>query len=322
MSEPTVVPQRLANFPISFFSVVMGLCGLTIATQKIEEIYGWTPLASSALLVVTLVVFGLITATYALKLVRHRAACIREFEDPIRISFFPAFSIGLLLVSIALLRVSETASLAFWLAGASLNLVLALVVLTIWIQQTKFEIHHMNPAWFLPVVGNMLVPIAGVTHAPIEVSWFFFSAGLVFWTILQALVFYRIFFHHPLPTKLLPTLFILLAPPAVAFISYVKLNAGFDNFAMVLYYYALFLFMLLAAQAGMLRRIRFYLSWWAYSFPLAALAIASVLMYHETGTPLFQVIALVVFALLVLIIAVLGILTTRSIVRREICIEE
>jgi tellurite resistance protein len=322
MSHATVRPARLEFFPISFFSVVMGLCGLTIATQKVEELAATGRVVSTALLVVTLAAFLLIAITYAAKLVRHRAACVGEFNDPIRISFFPAFSIALLLVSISLLRASLELSLVFWCTGVVLHLVFTLVILTVWVQQSKFEIQHMSPAWFLPVVGNILVPIAGVTHAPVEISWFFFSVGLVVWTILQALVFYRIFFHHPLPAKLLPTLFILLAPPAVALIAYVKLSGNLDSFAMVLYYYALFLFVFLAIQFGMLRSSRFFLSWWAYSFPVAALAIASALMYHETGSALYQTITLVVFAVLVVIIGILVLLTGRSMVRREICVEE
>ena len=43
-----------------------------------------------------------------------------------------------------------------------------------------------NP-WFIPVVGNIIVPIAGVDDAPAEVSWFFFSFGLIFWIALFTL---------------------------------------------------------------------------------------------------------------------------------------
>lgn len=48
------------------------------------------------------------------------------------------------------------------------------------------------PAWFIPVVGNIIVPLAGVRFAPAEVSWFFFSIGLVFWIVLLAIVMYRL----------------------------------------------------------------------------------------------------------------------------------
>jgi len=319
-SDP--LTTRLKNFPVSFFSVVMGLSGFVIATQKMEEMIEITDVPSTVLLVLTLLVFLILAVVYALKLIRHRADCAREFADPVKLSFFPAFSIGLLLVSIAFLPISKTASFVFWVVGTVVHLVLTLAILTIWVQQQKFEIKHMSPVWFIPVVGNILVPIAGVEHAPREISWFFFSVGLMFWAILQTLFFYRIFFHHPLPEKLLPTLFILLAPPAVGFVAYAKLTGGVDHFSFVLYYFALFLFLFLLVQTPMLRRARFFLSWWAYSFPVAALAIATTAMYRWTAVGFFPVLAWIVFALLIGIICMLAVLTVRAVARSEICVDE
>jgi tellurite resistance protein len=322
MDEVTPLKTRLENFPVSFFAVAMGLTGFVIATQKIEELLDITTVPSTVLLGLALAVFLLLTAVYSLKLVRHPAACRAEFGDPVRISFFPAFSISLLLVSIAFLPLSRPASLVFWIMGTVLHLVFTLVILTAWVQRQEFEIKHMSPVWFIPVVRNILVPIAGVVHAPGEISWLFFSIGLVFWMVLQTLFFYRVFFHQPLPEKLLPTFFILLAPPAVGFIAYVKLSGGLDNFAKILYYFGLFIFLFLLVQMPMLRRARFFLSWWAYSFPVAALTIATTLMEHQTDLLFFRVLALVAFAILIVIICALAVLTVTKVVRAEICVEE
>jgi len=97
------------------------------------------------------------------------------------------------------------------------------------------------------------------------------------------ILFYRLLFHNPLPERLLPTLFILIAPPAVGFIAYVKLTGTVDPVARILYYFALFVFVLMIPQLKMLSRIKYYLSWWAYTFPMAALTIATILMYHQNG---------------------------------------
>ena len=50
MSESTPLAPRLSNFPVSFFAVVMGLCGFVIATQKVEEMLEITDLPSTILL--------------------------------------------------------------------------------------------------------------------------------------------------------------------------------------------------------------------------------------------------------------------------------
>jgi tellurite resistance protein len=44
------------------------------------------------------------------------------------------------------------------------------------------------------------------------------------WAVMFTIIMNRIVFHNPLPQKLMPTLFILIAPPAVALISLTILN--------------------------------------------------------------------------------------------------
>jgi tellurite resistance protein len=94
--------------------------------------------------------------------------------------------------------------------------VLTLDMLRTWISDTRFRPAHLHPAWFIPVVGNLVVPLAGVGHAPAQVCWLFFSVGLVYWLALLPIVLGRLFVGDPLPARLTSTLAILVAPPAVA----------------------------------------------------------------------------------------------------------
>jgi tellurite resistance protein len=307
----TAPPSRLAHFPVAFFSVAMGLAGFAIALQRAERVLGLPAGGGAVLLVAAATAFGVIAVVYLAKILRHPGAVARELEHPVKLSFFPAYSIGLLLLSIAVHGEAPGASL--WL------LALTLFVLTRWILRTTFEIQHSNPSWFIPVVGNVLVPVAAMEHGLVEVSWFFFSVGIVYWMVLQTIIFNRVIFHHPLPDKLAPTFFILMAPPAVGFIAWVKLSGELDAFARILYYTALFTALLVAAMHRRFAGIRFFLSWWAYSFPVAALAIASMLMARMTGLFLHRAIAWAALAVLAAIVVLLTARTTRAIARGEIC---
>lgn len=208
-----------------------------------------------------------------------------------------------------------------WLSGAVLHLVCTLYVLNSWLHHTHFEITHINPAWFIPVVGNILVPIAGVEHANMEICWFFFSLGFVFWLILFTIIIYRMIFHNPLPERMLPTLFILIAPPAVGFISYVKLVGHVDVFARMLFYSALFLTLLLFTQARRFIGMPFFMSWWAYSFPLAAMTIAAFVMHTHLGG-MFLILFYLLLVILAAIMLLLIVRTLMAIKRGEICVEE
>jgi tellurite resistance protein len=51
----------------------------------------------------------------------------------------------------------------------------------------------------------------------------------------------------------------------------------------VLYFAGLFFTLLAFTQLGRFAKLSFFLSWWAYSFPLAVITIASLLMYEQTS---------------------------------------
>jgi tellurite resistance protein len=314
--------SRLKNFPISFFSVVMGLTGFTIGLQKAVVLYGLPTELPTFFLGLSSTIFLTIALGYSLKLWFSCDEVKKEFNHPIKINFFPTISISLLLLSVAFLPINPEISRYLWYTGTILHFIITVKIIGAWMHRDTFKIHQMSPAWFIPAVGNILVPVAGVSLANPEISWFFFSVGLCFWIILLTVFFNRMFFHESLTEKLLPTLFIVIAPPAIGFISYVKLTGGIDSFSKILYYFALFLALLMLSQLTIHYKIRYYLSWWAYSFPLAAISIASVLMYHETKMSCYKNIFSFFMTLLSLLIVLLIYKTVRAIINKEICVED
>jgi tellurite resistance protein len=210
-----------------------------------------------------------------------------------------------------------------WTIGAILQFIFTIVIFSIWMHKDKFTIKHINPAIFIPIVGNIIIPIAGVHFANQELLWFFFSIGLILWLIFTTIIFYRIIFHDPLPEKLIPTFFILMAPSAIGFISYIKLTGALDNFARILYYFSVFIFFLLLAQFKQFAKVKFYLSSWAYSFPIAAFTIATFFMYHlQPEYILFKYFTIFNMSLLTLVIIYLVGRTLVAIKNKEICVEE
>ncbi|MGE5514499.1 MAG: SLAC1 anion channel family protein [Bacteroidota bacterium] len=314
-------PSRLVNFPVPLFSTVMGLSGLTIATHKVEALWGLGGV-STVLFGVTLAVFCLVAFVYSLKALLHPQAVAAEWNHPIRIAFFPASSIGLILLGSAAVAVDLSLARVLWTGGAVLHLALTLAVLRSWIDHSRYEIAHSNPAWFIPVVGNVLAPIAGLRFAPADVSWFFFSVGLVFWLVLLTIVVYRLIFHPPLPGKMVPTLFILLAPPSASFLSWVALTGGVDAFARILYFVAVFFFLLLLIQVPKFAKVGFAISWWAYSFPMAAFTIATLVMGERTANPVYTQAGQGLYGVLAVLMAGLVGRTLLAVARHEICTPE
>ena len=308
--------RSLEHFPVQLFAVVMGMSGLSIVYAKAYHLLDMPYAIYELLLLVdTVLFFGIFTA-YIFKWLLYPDAVKKEFNHPIKSSFMAAISISFLLLSIAYYDYAPTLSILFWYIGAPLQLYFTLSIIRYWIHN-EFKIVHSNPAWFIPIVGNVLIPVIGVEVAPMFISLFFFAIGLFFWLIFFAIVMYRIVFHHPLAKKLIPTLFIFIAPPAIGFISYFRITSGsIDMVSMFLYFVALFTLLLLLFMLKMYDRSQFFISWWAYTFPLAAITIATLLLHMamQNAVTLYGSIILII-----LTTGVVGFVTLRTI---QACSEE
>jgi tellurite resistance protein len=298
----------------------MGWAGVALSYYAAHELLMLPALVADIMLGITLTFFIIISTTYLAKLIKHFKSVKQEFDHPIALNFFPTISISLLLISVMLQDLLPVYGEVIWFVGAAMQLMFTIVIINRWIHHDTWEIVHATPAWFIPVVGNIVAPLGAVAYGYSELGWFFFSIGITFWLVLKAIVMYRLIFHPFLQPMLIPTLFIFIAPPAVGFLSYVALNNyQIDNFAHVLYYAALFITLLLFAQGKRFINIPFTVSWWAYSFPIAAITSASFLMYELTANKSFGYIASFFIALLTAVIIHLTLRSLIAISNKEIC---
>lgn len=314
-SSDTRPQHRIAHFPVAFFSAVMGLMGTSLAISAA----GYEAL-SQVLAVFAALVFVTQAALYLVKLTRHPAAVATEWSHPVKLAFFPAISISLLLGAFVLHPTLPKVAALIWGIGAVAQAGLTLAIVSSWISNRGFAVGQMSPAWFVPAVGNVIAPIAGVPLGFAEASWYFFAIGVMFWLVLLTLVLNRLMFHDPLPGKLRPTLAILIAPPAAAFLAWLALNGGvLDALGRILYNLGLFFTALVLIQAKGLLRLPFALSFWALSFPVAAMTVASFRYAALSDVAVFAAIGWAMLAVLAAIIAGLIWRTGLAIVRDEIC---
>jgi len=319
MSEHAI--DRLEHFPVALVAAVMGLTGLAIAFQKAHHFFGWQKILFEGTLFLSTAVFIVFIGLYALKAWRYPDAVKKEFAHPIKFNFFAAISISLLLQSIVYYAYLPTLGMALWLPGTLIHAAITFLAVKLWIGRT-YEIAQLNPAWFIPIVGNILVPVVGVDLLPKEISLYFFSVGLFFWVTLSAVLFHRIIFGSPLQDKFMPTLFILIAPPAIGFVAYLRIAASFDIFAGALLSLAFFFASLMLFLLHRFLKLPFYVSWWAFTFPLDALAIALTFAAGVTASPVYRVMAQGALIAATTVVVVVAVETVRRIYRREICVEE
>jgi tellurite resistance protein len=198
----TAEKSSLQHLPLTLFTTVMGLGGLTTATESVERHFGVPGYASIALLVLTSAVWLTLTAAYLTKWIRYPGAVRDELNNPIRLSFFPAISVGLLLITTSLLPYVPAVTHVLWWIAVAAQLVFTLLILNRWIHTERFTVEHNSPAWFIPILANLLVPISGAPRSVTSKSrTSFLRLESFFGCPYLAISLNRSFFFAPIPQK-------------------------------------------------------------------------------------------------------------------------
>jgi len=258
---------------------------------------------------------------YILKLIKYKDEVKKEFSHPIRVNFFAAFSISMLILSIDYRHYYTNVSELFFIFGAIFHIFFTYYTIRFWINN-NLEMQHSNPAWFIPIVGNLIVPIAGKGFVDDSILYFYFSIGIFFWIILFSIILNRIIFHNQFAPKFMPTLFILIAPPSIGFISYIKLTGSLDFFAQILFNLGLFFTILVFVMYKNFVKIKFFISWWAFTFPMAAVTLSTILMYELTQKGIYSIFSYVLTFITTIIVLLVAIQTIKHMMKKEICIME
>lgn len=278
---------------VTYFAMPMGLSSLAFAfkiTHLSHTAFNtlqfdrglWVGVA-----ILAAVVFCIVLGLYLAKVVLYWRKVQTEFECPIRGHSFAAITLTMQMFA-GLLADSEStintqfAEVLFWASGPA-NAILAAVIVARWI----FRPHHrstMNPGWMMAPVGCLICgavfPMINARYT--EPAFFFFSFGILFWIILLPMVLQGATFSM-LNNRLRHGVFILLAAPAAALVSYLSVTGSlfgeFDTFAKFLFYFTLvmLLLMLVLLLNSFFFRTKWSMDYWMSSFPTSALCMACAL---------------------------------------------
>lgn len=321
-ASPSVLPTRtrgsVRNLPVSLFGAVMGLSGLALAWRQAAVQFRAPGLVGEAIGLFAVLVFLVLAAGYAAKVLRHRDAVAAEFLHPVTGNFFGTIVIALLLLSVVLEPYAARVGQAVWTLGAVATFLLAWTV-AVRLLRGDGEPQQALPAWLIPGVASLDIAVTGA-HLPlpwiVEWNWAAVAVGGVLAVVLFTLIFRRLVQHAPLPVPMVPSLMVLVAPFAVGFLAYTGLQ-GVDRFASLLFYFGLFLFLVLVPKVFR-RDVPFSPGWWAISFPLAALSNAALRYAAAYPTWVLQAIAVAILLFLTVALAVLTVRTLAMALRGDL----
>ena len=273
-----------------WYALVMGLAGLSLAWHRAVPLLGEMAGAVSLLVgAVAAAVFALLAVATVMRARRYPEAWSEDRRHPVRHAFIAALPIAVLLLATVGVALAGPQPLlrALWWAGALAQLFVTWWVLSRWWRppaQGGLQWAGVTPALFIPIVGNALVPLAGVPLGQAEWSAAQFGLGLLFWPLVTVLILVRIAVQGLWPERLLPTAFIFIAPPAVVGLAVLQFGAPV-LLAWAMWGMALFTLLWVGALAPRIAKLPFGLPHWAMSFPLAAFA-ALTLRLAAPASPL------------------------------------
>ena len=296
----------LNYLPVGLFGSVMGVTGLSVAWRLAHVRYGAPEGIALAIAVVAVVAFVLMVAGYAIKLVTAFGAVREEFRHPIAGNLFGTVLISLLQLTIVVEPFAHRLAQVVWVGAAAGMGFFAWLIVSRWMTDRQ-QLARATPAWIIPVVGVLNVPLAqpalGLSHLH-GLMVAALAIGLFFAVPLFTLIFSRLLFEPPLPAALKPSLLILVAPFAVGYSTYTVTAGRTDLFAEALFMLTLFL---LAVLLGQLRHLPaccpFRVSWWSVSFPLAACSVAALRFAAARPGVITDTIALALLTLATLVVA-------------------
>ena len=313
--------SALAHLYPGWFTPVMGLAGLSLAWHRAVPTMGeaargaaWAIGGMSAL------VFGLLALATLWRAVAHPQAWAQDRRHPVRHTFVATLPSGTILVATAGVTAfgPSSGTLAgmllqgLWWAGC-----LSMVWVTLWVMarwwrgppEGGLAWPSVTPALIVPVVGHVLAPLAGVALGHADWSAAQFGIGLTFWLPTLGLLMARLVVAGPLPERLLPTVFIVVAPPAAAGLSALELGAP-PIIGWMLWGAAIFALLWAGTTARRIAALPFGLTHWALSFPLAATAGLTLRLAPDSGP--MGLLGLALLALASLVITALSLATLRG----------
>jgi tellurite resistance protein len=286
---------KVRDVPIGMFGAVMGLTGLGLtarATATVLPGYVRAPAyVTEPWVALGVLAFLLLLPLYAAKLVRHPAAVREEFTNPAQLGFCGALPVGMFLVGGGVAPYVFSIGNFIWWAGFGLLLAFQIWALARWLAG-GIDPAHINAGWLIVLVGGIVAPGPGIALGHADASRFIFGVSAAAAPILMALLFYRAIIGAPLPERLRPSWFILLVPPSLIYANGMALYPG-SELLEALYFFGLVLAAALLVVSRNFQRWPFGPAWWAFTFPLDALAYAAARYAQDHPTLVWHALAAV-----------------------------
>ena len=291
--------QIVKNFTPSWFASVMGTGILAITSMFYSQYLPFLKDVAYFLFYFNVVLFFVLLVPWLLRWIFFKKEAMADLEHPILSNFYATIAVAMLVLASNFIVIGKDMAVGkvFWFAGAFSTIFFGLLTPFIMFRGEHVKLDHISPAWFIPPVGLIVIPIAGslvisqfsgmAQEFVIFLNYFGWGAGFFIYLSLLAVCLYRFILHHSLPSTLAPTIWINLGPigaGTIALINLVKNSAfvtikePFFVFGLIFWGFGIWwVMMAIIMTLHYVKKLKlpYAMSWWAFTFPLGAYVAAS-----------------------------------------------
>lgn len=314
---PAAVQRRLLPLaPASFFAMTLGLAETGNAWRFASATWGLAPAFGEVLQALAALSFLWWMALYLNKWINHRQAALNEARNPVQSAFLALIPESLILMALALQPYAVGgAQVLFWIGSATNLLYGAYRMAATWMHERQGT--DSVPPLFLSYTASVLVnALAAGLLGHTDFGWMLFGIGAISWLVLDSVVTQQLA-AGGLAAKTRNFMGIYMAPSVVALVAYLVLAASSLSLPVMyaLTGYALFLAVAMVFAYRWLREQPFAGGYWAYTFGIATLAQGLMLGVQRSHDPLLDVLAMLAFAITLLVTAAVAIGTLRLLLK-------
>lgn len=300
-----LAPASLEHLGLIGFVPVMGLCGLSLAWAQAAARMGEvaTGVAQACAWLAGVLMLTLLGIT-VWRFLRWPLTRVHDAAYPVRHVFVAAPTVSLILLATCGVALSGPSAFwdALWMAGAAAQALVTTWVVLRWLRSGASRWMGVTPALLIPVVGNVLLPLAGLSLGHSTWSLVQWAVGAMLWPVVLLLLVLRLQRLGVWPARMRASVFILIAPPSVVGLGLMLWQAPLV-WSVVLWCVALAFVVLALRQLPQCFDQPFGWPMWSLSFPLTAFAALTLRLANAGVLP--QLLSLVVLALASVVVTAL-----------------
>lgn len=306
--------EVVKHFNPAWYASVMGTGGLANAVYLFLGKVPFFEGAAQVLVGLNIALFVIFIVPWTARWVLHFARLAEDLRHPLLGNFFVTMPVGALILGANLYLIGpsmfspefiEVTGLVLFIAAAVLILFFTLVVMYNAYAREDLSVDHVNFAWFITPVADIVIPVLGGPLAAHYQSFdpsaamtinmvdmVFYGIGFMLFIYIGAVVFNRLISHKLPHAQMSPTFWILLGPIGMGVVSLFaiantsqSLGILADTNTLKLLGTILWGFGLWAFLQTIVLTIRYWkdgipfsMTWWSFIFPFAAYTISTFMV--------------------------------------------